>query len=213
MKPSNRFTILEIIIVILILGILALIAVPRVHAGAAGKAPAAQLAEADPATSPPGTVPTPPTGIVDLGNQAGAILAAADQSSNLYQPDELEFATGAVWQQNNNEAGALFRVTKWDVFRPGIGIGGEVIENSSTKGTAAAFAFAEYRKTYGNVAGGIFLGGGYDVENSQPMGTAGGRVYYRWNKHLGSWIGAGYALEQANTRRGLVTGGGLSYSF
>jgi hypothetical protein len=158
--------------------------------------------------------PAPPVGIVGVGAGVADTLARLDESTNLFGAGEIEFRLGGVYVQQTSEAAALLSITKWDVLVKDVGLGIEVIE-SDASGTMGTFGYLEYRKTYGNVGGGIFAGGGYDNDRDCPMGVVGGRVYYRWSRHLGSFISAGWAIEDSKGQdgRGLITGGGFSYAF
>lgn len=156
------------------------------------------------------TPPTPPVGVIGVGNAISEHLAKVDESENLFDDQEISVKLGAVYVQKTSEAAASLSVTKY--IKSGFGIGGEVIE-SDTTGTAAVFAFAEYRRSLGNVAGSVIVGGGYDEQNKTPMGVVALRMEYRLSKRIGTYVSAGWGIENVKTKRGLVTGGGLSYAF
>jgi hypothetical protein len=137
--------------------------------------------------------------------------------TNFYAASEIELKLGAVYEQQNGEAGVLTDVTDYGLIATNWGIGATAIEQTggtaSTSGTKAAFVHVNYRKVIGNVAASAGMGMGYDIENSTPMGVVQGDVEYRWTTNLGSYGGLGYAIENSGEKRGMIVGAGMSYAF
>lgn len=155
-------------------------------------------------------LPTPP---IDLQGSISNAVANINTNGTFFTPGEVELRLGAVYSQKTGEAGTLVAVEKWDVFGVnGLGIGAEGI--TSGQDQAAEFAYLAYRKTYGNIAGVMFLGGGYEELDHSPLGVIGGRVEWRPSAHVGTWVSAGYGMEpKQQNARGMIIGGGVSYAF
>lgn len=154
----------------------------------------------------------PPVGIDGVGNAISGIVSKIDESVNLFTPYEVEFRIGAAYVQKSGEAGTVLAIEKWDVLAPNLGFGIEAVQ--SGQDAAAEFGYVAYRKVLGNVAGSLFVGGGYSEIDKRPMGVVGARLEYRTSKHLGIWTSVGEGIEfNSSNRRGLVTGAGITYSF
>lgn len=146
------------------------------------------------------------------------ILGGIDESAtNIFSPQELELRLGGVYSQKDGAAAILVAGEYWGIFKkaPNFGIGAELISLSSD--TAAAFPYVGYRKTFGNVAGVLFAGGGYDFDHETGMGVVGLRVE-RWSsRHLGIFASVSYEIQFENNSkendRGLIAGGGICYKF
>jgi hypothetical protein len=149
-----------------------------------------------------------PLGIPGITGILGTINETA---TNLFGAGEIELRLGGVYVQTTGEGGTLIAAEKWDIFKDGVGIGGETIQ--SGQNNAAEFMYVAYRKLIGNTAGIGFLGGGYDAINKHAMGVVGLRVERRTNKHLGIWASVSYGIEPKGANsRGMVVGGGISYA-
>lgn len=166
---------------------------------------------------------TPPISLQDFITQAQGMIAANNPANKGYYTNELEFQVGAVYVQNTGQAAAKLSIEKWGAFNvvpQEIGFGAALLEGNANgqHGTAGGYAFADYRKIIGDVAGKIGLGGGYDNLNASAMGIVQAEVEYRMSNHIGTYVGVGYALEKKGLTKssqggGLIIGGGISYSF
>lgn len=173
---------------------------------------------------------TPPNNLSSLG----AFVENAVNNNNPANIDyystngEWDVRLGAAYAQNSGQAAAMLSVERYGIFSPNIGLGAAVLEGNQggQNGTAAAYAFGDYRHPIGDVAFSFGLGAGYDNYTGRPMGIAKADVEYRINKHLGSWAGAAYDFEGTVSKKpvsiagqpatdpsGLIFGGGLSYDF
>jgi hypothetical protein len=145
-----------------------------------------------------------------------------------YGSNDLVFSVAGVFAQNSGQAAAQLSIEKFGLLKsiPQIGVGAAVLEGNQNgvNGTAAAYAFADYRKPIGDVAFSFGLGAGYDNYTSRPMGIARVEVEYRQNAHLGEFVGVGYDFEGMQSKvkaadnravdpSGLIIGGGIRYSF
>jgi hypothetical protein len=142
-------------------------------------------------------------------------LANVNTNLNYFADQELELKIGGIYAQSTGEGGVVTDIEDWGRFAKNLGIGVQIIEgsNKGKAGTMAGFTYAEYRKPLGNVAAGVFAGAGYDRVNSQPMGIVGVGIYYRTSPHLGVWSRIGFGIESGGADRGMIAGGGISYSF
>lgn len=162
---------------------------------------------------------TPPR---DLGGLATFVQNAVQNNNaaniGYYSTNgEWDVSIGAAFAQNSGQAAAQISIERYGVLKawPNVSLGAAVLEGNANgqSGTAGAYAFADYRRPIGDVAfiGGI--GGGYDNYNKSPMGIVKAEVEYRQNRHLGEYVGAGYAFEGGKSDRGLIIGGGIRYAF
>lgn len=130
---------------------------------------------------------------------------------------EWDLSIGGAFAQNSGQAAAQLSIERYGVIPqwPNVSLGAAVLEGNANgqNGTAGAYAFTDYRRPIGDVAfiGGI--GAGYDNYNKSFMGVARAEVEYRQNRHLGEYVGVGYAFEGSKTDRGLILGGGIRYAF
>lgn len=150
---------------------------------------------------------------VDLQVAISNAVANINTNGVFFTPGEVELRLGAAYSQKTGEAGTLVAAEKWDVFgATGVGVGAEGI--TSGQNQAAEFAYLAYRKTYGNIAGVGYVGGGYNELDKCPMGVVGGRVEWRPSAHLGTWVGAGYGIEaKQQNARGMIVSAGVGYAF
>src|ERR1051326_4900430 len=88
-----------------------------------------------------------------------SIIANIDESTNLFALQEIEVRVGAVYSQKTGEFGELLAIEKWDLGIKNLGLGAEVITSANEQ--AAEFLYLGYRKVLGNVAGSLYVGGGY----------------------------------------------------
>lgn len=151
----------------------------------------------------------PAAGVTNLTD----IISQIDESAtNMFSPSEVEIRLGGVYVQAQNKAATLIAAEYW--LKNNIGFGGEVI-SLSTK-TAAVFPYVGYRKIFGNTAGVVFVGGGYDYDANSGFGVGGLRLEHRMNKHVGVWASVSYEIQfnsGKNNDRGIISGAGLSYAF
>lgn len=169
-------------------------------------------------SGPAGTITNiPPSNLQDLIHQAEGMVNANNPANKGYYTNELEFQVGAVYAQNSGQAAAKLSIEKWGLIKsqPNLGLGAALLEGNANgqHGTAAGYGFIDYRKVIGDVSGKIGLGGGYDNLNSSFMGIVQAEIEYRMSAHLGTFVGAGYALEKKGSDRGLLLGGGICYAF
>lgn len=148
-------------------------------------------------------------GLPGVTNIIGTINETA---TNLFSPGEIEVRLGGVYVQKTGEGGTLLAFEKWDVLTPNLGFGAETVLSGQDQ--AAEFGYIGYRKLLGDTAGIAFLGAGYNELDKEPLGVVGLRVERRTSKHLGIWASVSYGIEPKQTNsRGMIAGGGVSYSF
>lgn len=141
---------------------------------------------------------------------------------------EWDLSVGGVFAQNSGQAAAQLSLERYGVIKkwPNFGIGAAVLEGNQAgqNGTAAAYAFGDYRKPIGDVAFSFGLGAGYDNYTGNPMGIAKIEVEYRQSRHLGEFVGVGYDFEgfgktktavgtTVSNPSGIIIGGGIRYAF
>ena len=169
---------------------------------------------------------TPPTTTAEALAQAQAIVAANNPTnSNFYSTNELVARVGAVYLQNSGQSVVELGVEKYGLFKPmpQIGVGAALFQGnkSGQSGTAGACAFLDYRKIIGDVSAQVGIGGGYDNWNASGMGVIKADVELRQNRHIGEFVGVGYAIEKAafggnsatSDKGGLMVRGGINYAF
>lgn len=175
-------------------------------------------------TGPAGSVTNiPPSNKQDMLNAISQYVSENNPANiGYYGTNDFNLKVGAVYSQNSGQAYASIGVEKFGLLKsaPNFGIGGAVLEGNASgqNGTAGAYATVLYRHPIGDVAITGGLGGGYDNFNKQPMGVLKLDLEYRHSQHLGEYIGLGYAIEQrgakgGGTDRGMMIGGGVTYSF
>lgn len=112
---------------------------------------------------------------------------------------EWNFKVGGVYAQNTGEAGGLVDIGRYGFIpsMPNLGADAGVIEGTQNgqNGTAAEFAFLDYRKPIGDVAFAGGIGGGRDNNTDNWMGLVKGGVEYRENPHLGQFVDIVYDFE------------------
>lgn len=148
-------------------------------------------------------------------------MVNANNPANIsyYSSNEYVLSIGGVFAQNSGQAAAQLSIEKYGLLKsaPNFALGAAVLEGNASgqNGTAGAYAFVDYRRPIGDVAFTAGLGAGWDNYNSAPMGIVKAEIEYRQNKHLGEYVGVGYAFEglQKNQDRGLIIGGGIRYAF
>lgn len=163
---------------------------------------------------------TPPTTTSEALSQAQAMIAANNPTNfSYYGTNELVARVGAVYLQNSGESVVEIGVEKYGLLKPApqLGLGAALFQGnkSGQSGTAGAAGFVDYRKIIGDVSAQVGIGGGYDNWNSAYMGVIKADVELRQNKHIGEYVGVGYALEPSNinSRGGLMIRGGINYAF
>lgn len=173
---------------------------------------------------------TPPTSITGVAQ----FVQNAVQNNNAanigyYSTNgEWDLSVGGVFAQNSGGAAAQLSLERYGVIKawPNFGLGAAVLEGNQAgqNGTAAAYAFGDYRHPIGDVAISVGLGAGYDNYTSNPMGVAKVEIEYRQNKHLGEFVGVGYDFEgfgktktatggAVSNPSGIIIGGGIRYAF
>lgn len=147
-----------------------------------------------------------------------------------YYPTNGEWvlSVAGVFAQNSGQAAAQLSIEKYGIIPKwaNLSLGVAVLEGNQNgqNGTAAAYAFGDYRRPIGDVAFSIGLGGGYDNYTGRPMGIVKIEVEYRSSKNLGEFVGVGYDCEGFGSTKtavgttisdpsGLTIGGGIRYSF
>jgi len=160
------------------------------------------------------TVPSNPA---ELSTTAQTWLAANNVTNiTYYGTNELDARVGVMYLQNSGQAVASVSVVKYGWFGyDKIGVGGGLLQgnDSGKTGTAGGWGELDYRKPIGDVAAEAGLMGGYDKWNDKAFVGVKVGLEYRQNAHLGEFITAAYAYEDENTDRGLLIGGGITYSF
>ena len=153
-------------------------------------------------------------------NDAMAVASqwlAANNPANIgfYGTNEINARVGVLYLQNSGKAVASIGVQKYGIFSPNVGVGVGVLQgnNGTGSGTAGVYGELLYRKPIGDVAGCGGLIGGYDKWNSKAFGGVKAGLEYRKSKHLGSFLDVIYVFEPGNNSdKGLIVGGGVSYS-
>ena len=129
---------------------------------------------------------------------------------------EVDARVGAMYLQNSGQAVAVLSIQKYGLFGySNVGIGAGILQgnNSGKSGTAGYFGEIDYRKPIGDVAAIGGLIGGYDKWEDKPFVGVKAGLEYRQSAHLGEWLDVSYAYENGNSDRGLLIGGGITYSF
>lgn len=162
---------------------------------------------------------TPPTTTADVFTRAGQFVNANNPANLSYYSTngEWDLSVGGVFAQNSGQAAAQLSVERYGVIPswPNFSLGGAVLEGNANgqNGTAGAYAFGDYRRPIGDVAFVGGFGGGYDNYNKSFMGIGKVEIEYRQNRHLGEYVGVGYAFEGTKNDRGMIEGGGIRYAF
>jgi len=168
---------------------------------------------------------TPPTTTSEALERAQAMIAANNPTNkDYYGEKELVGRVGAVYLQNSGQAVVEIGVEKYGLLKaaPQLGLGAALFQgnNQGKPGTAGACGFLDYRKIIGDCSAQIGIGGGYDNWNSSAMGVVKVDVELRQNKHIGEFVGVGYAIEadtfksgNADNKGGLMVRGGINYAF
>ena len=185
----------------------------------------ALLAATLPALAQTNTLPINPLGTNGLsGITLDQLFRLYDASKTYYQTNgsEFEINIGAAYSQKDSEAANTlgFKYFKSTGADGTIQWGGGVqILNLANQSTAAIAPSFEVRKTFGNIAVGLGLGGGYDFENAALFGDLQLRAYYRTTKNFGFYVATDYVFEAKNGKiqnqkeRGQIAGAGLTWSF
>jgi hypothetical protein len=162
---------------------------------------------------------TPPTTLAGATTRAEEMVNANNPANVGYYSTngEWDLSVGGAFAQNSGQAAAQLAVERYGFLKslPNLSLGAAVLEGNASgqNGTAAGYAFMDYRRPIGDVAFVGGLGAGYDNYNKSFMGVAKIEIEYRQNKHLGEYVGVGYAFEGGQTDRGLIIGGGIRYAF
>jgi hypothetical protein len=177
-------------------------------------------------TGPNGSLTvTPPTTLNGAYTSAQEFINANNPTNaDLYGTNELVARLGTVYLQNSGQAVVEIGVEKYGWFDPNIGLGAALFQGNQNgkSGTAGGVGFIDYRKVIGDVSAQIGIGGGYDNWNASAMGVIKADIEYRQNKHLGEYVGVGYAIEKGSfgassgadpNKGGLMVRGGINYAF
>jgi len=171
-------------------------------------------------TGPAGTnTVTPPTTLAGATSRAEEFVNANNPANISYYSTngEWDLSVGGVFAQNSGQAAAQLSIERYGVIKslPNLSLGASVLEGNASgqSGTAGGYGFVDYRRPIGDVAFVAGLGAGYDNYNKSFMGVAKVEVEYRQNRHLGEYVGVGYAFEGIQNDRGLMIGGGIRYAF
>lgn len=162
---------------------------------------------------------TPPTTVAGATTLAEQFVNANNPANLSYYSTngEWDLSVGGVFAQNSGQAAAQLSIERYGVIPslPNLSLGAAVLEGNASgqSGTAGGYGFVDYRRPIGDVAFIGGLGGGYDNYNKSFMGVAKVEIEYRQNRHLGEYVGVGYAFEGTQTDRGLMVGGGIRYAF
>jgi len=163
---------------------------------------------------------TPPANSAQLLARIEEMVNANNPANiSYYGSNEYVLSIGGAFAQNSGQAAAQLSLEKYGLLKraPNLALGAAVLEGNANgqNGTAGAYAFLDYRRPIGDVAFTAGLGAGWDNYNKAPMGIIKAEVEYRQNKHLGEYVGIGYAFEglDKNKDRGLIIGGGIRYAF
>ena len=169
-------------------------------------------------TGPAGTNTfTPPHDLSSFIAQGQGIVANNNPANiGYYATNEIDARVGAMYLQNSGQAVAVLSIQKYGLFGySNVGIGAGILQgnNSGKSGTAGYFGEIDYRKPIGDVAAIGGLIGGYDKWEDKPFVGVKAGLEYRQSAHLGEWLDVSYAYENGNSDRGLLIGGGITYSF